>query len=327
MQPSGEIAMTNTHRTMMHKAIGLAEECEPIEDRIPEVGAVIAIGDTVVGRGHRGTGKPKDGDHAEMMAFRDVVDKTQLPRATLYTTLEPCTRDVRTDPSKCCTELIKLYSIKKVFIGILDPNQGVRGKGLWEVQSNKIEVELFPHDLAERIRALNTEFIRVQQTLGIQITSLEPGQRVRTYDKRGELEVQGTFLNPPGADVFAFVGSGGQWWPQPHSLRVTGDRTWAVKIYFGDYGPRTVCIVKASELGTELVGYYRKICAMNIERERVARDYFREAKTDGTEILGMLAYKHPGIEMGLHKGIEIQAMVEIVVEAPPATRIEIKQIS
>lgn len=67
---------------------------------------------------------------------------------------------------------------------------------------------------------------------------------------------------------------------------------------------------------------------MNVERERFAQDYFQKSKTEGTEILQMLKLKNPGIEMGaLPKGIELQAMVEIEVERPPATSIQIKQIS
>lgn len=42
----------------MNDAIALAQECAPFEERIPLVGAVIAIGPTVIGRAHRGTGKP-----------------------------------------------------------------------------------------------------------------------------------------------------------------------------------------------------------------------------------------------------------------------------
>ena len=42
----------------------------------------------------------------------------------------------------------------------------------------------------------------------------------------------------------------------------------------------------------------------------------------------MLASKYPGIEMGgLPKGIEIQVMVEINVERPPVTGVQIRQIS
>jgi hypothetical protein len=47
---------------------------------------------------------------------------------------------------------------------------------------------------------------------------------------------------------------------------------------------------------------------------------------DGGEIVRMFALKYPGIEMGqLPKGIKIQAMVNIVVERPPATGLEIHQ--
>src|SRR5262249_49397627 len=135
-------------------------------------GAIIAIGDTVIGQGHRGTGNPGDDEHAEWRAIHGVQDRSQLPKATVYTTLEPCTPEVRSDPLKCCTELIRQGGVKKVFIGILDPNQGVRGKGLWELQDRGIDVELFPPDMAKRIRALNDKFIRAQRTLGIRI--LEP---------------------------------------------------------------------------------------------------------------------------------------------------------
>ena len=106
-----------------------------------------------------------------------------------------------TDPTDCCTELIKQHGIKKVFIGILDPNQGVRGKGLWELQTNGIYVELFPPDLAKRPRVLNHKFIRIQRP-GIRITNLRSGQTIRTFDKGGVFELQGSFLNLPGDDVF-----------------------------------------------------------------------------------------------------------------------------
>lgn len=213
MNPSEEI--------LMIRAIEQAEQCRPIADRIPKVGAVIAVGDTVIGMGHRGTGQPGDDDHAEMVALRGVADRAELAKATVYTTLEPCTPEVRSDPLTCCTELIRQAEVKKVFIGILDPNQGVRGKGLWELQERGIEVELFPPHLARRIRILNDKFIREQRKLGIRITNLESGQTIRTDDKEGVFELEGTFLNEPGKDVFAFLGKDTRWWPQPYSLSVS----------------------------------------------------------------------------------------------------------
>ena len=254
----------------MKKAIALAERCKPIADRIPKVGALIAIDETVIGQGSRGTGNPGDDDHAEYNALSSVPDRSQLPRSTVYTTLEPCTPGVRSDPLTCCTELITQAEVKKVFIGMLDPNQGVRGKGLWELQSHRIEVELFPPDLAQEIRVMNERFIRAQRALGLRITSPESGQSIRTYDRGGTWDVKGTFLNPPGDDVYAFVvGPDGHWSPQPHALKQVGERNeWETMVHFGRSGAHRIYIVKANELGVLLVNYYRKIVRTNQERKR-----------------------------------------------------------
>ena len=122
--------MTETDVLYMREAIEWAKGCSPISESIPRVGAIIAVGDKVLGRGRRGTGRKGDDEDAEWHAFQQVKDKDHLPEATIHTTLEPCTPEVRTRPLECCTELILQHEIRKVFIGILDPNQGVTGKGL-----------------------------------------------------------------------------------------------------------------------------------------------------------------------------------------------------
>src|SRR5262249_9072532 len=146
-----------------------ADGCSPVKESIPRVGAIIAFDNTVIGRGRRGTGRVGDDEHAEVMALREGKEKEKLPYATINTTLEPVTPGVRTTEFECCTELILQHRLRKVFVGILDPNQGVTGKGLWRLQDSGIEVSLFPHDLAQQIRAQNAPFIRSQQTLGITI--------------------------------------------------------------------------------------------------------------------------------------------------------------
>src|SRR5438094_10044839 len=90
----------------MSEAVEWARGCSPIKDSIPKVGAIIAVDDAVVGRGRRGTGREGDDHHAEWRALNEVAQKDMLPRATLYTTLEPCTRSVRTRELECCSELI-----------------------------------------------------------------------------------------------------------------------------------------------------------------------------------------------------------------------------
>jgi diaminohydroxyphosphoribosylaminopyrimidine deaminase / 5-amino-6-(5-phosphoribosylamino)uracil reductase len=95
----------------------------------------------------RGIGAPESipserDDHAELNALRNVNNKSMLHEATVYTTLEPCTHYVRTRPGESCTERLGAAQVRKVFVGILDPNQGVCGKGVVELQSRGIEVEL-----------------------------------------------------------------------------------------------------------------------------------------------------------------------------------------
>jgi len=62
------------------------------------------------------------------------------------------------------------HHVKKVVIGILDPNQGVCGKGVLQLQEANIEVELFPHEMAKRIVVLNQDFIHAQKDYDIEIT-------------------------------------------------------------------------------------------------------------------------------------------------------------
>jgi|ERR1022692_1430897 pyrimidine deaminase RibD-like protein len=128
----------------------------------------------------RGTGREDDDEHAEWDALEKVRDKSALAGATLYTTLEPCTPPVRSKPLECCTELVLQHQIKRVFVGMLDPNQGVTGKGLLRLQEAGVEVALFPHDLSAAIRAENAAFIRSQQTLCDSRPRTLPG-RTRTY--------------------------------------------------------------------------------------------------------------------------------------------------
>jgi pyrimidine deaminase RibD-like protein len=315
-----ETTMTEVESKLMCEAIAWAERCQPIDpDRIPKVGAIIAVGDVVIGRGYLGTGKPKDDEHAELNALEQVADRSRLPKATVYTTLEPCTGIVRSRPNYCCTELIKRAEVKRVYIGILDPNQGVCGKGVLALQSSGIEVELFPPNLAKSIRILNERFILAQQTLGIRITKPQQGEQLRTYETNGAWEIRGDCLNAPREDVFVFTNKGGEWWPHFHPLRMIGERTWSTTINFGTHGPHAIYVVKASELGINLVKYYRKVCRLNLDRKEQLRGNLKaQGKEEEEKFLRKLRGDYPGIEMSrLPKGFEFQDMVEVEVVKNP----------
>jgi pyrimidine deaminase RibD-like protein len=165
-----------TDHDLMVLAVKLADQCKPENPmRTPRLGVVIADPKgEIIGMAHRGKGTKADDDHAELMAYHNVADKARLAGATVYTTLEPCTHHVRTEEGNSCTEILCRAQVNKVFVGILDPNQGVCGKGVLGLQDARIEVELFPHKLAEEIRSQNDPFIKAQRALTLRITDPDP---------------------------------------------------------------------------------------------------------------------------------------------------------
>ncbi len=87
----------------------------------PCVGAVIVQGDKVISRGyHKKAGTP----HAEINALQKAGD--QAIGATIYVTLEPCNHTGRTPP---CSHAVADAGIKRVVVGMTDPNPLVNGSG------------------------------------------------------------------------------------------------------------------------------------------------------------------------------------------------------
>jgi len=116
----------------------------------PCVGAVVVRDNVLIARGyHKKAGTP----HAEVHALRKAGVLAQ--DATLYVTLEPCNHTGRTPP---CTEAIIESGIKRVVVGMEDPNPLVHGSGVRYLQSKGIEV--VSGVLATECRALNRPFIK-----------------------------------------------------------------------------------------------------------------------------------------------------------------------
>jgi pyrimidine deaminase RibD-like protein len=290
---------------LMQLAIAELEKCNPADpEQVPKVGAVIAIDGEVIAANHRG----KE-DHAEKRALEQIDPGRDLTQATVYTTLEPCTHRVRRKEGESCTDRLVRMQVKKVVIGILDPNQGVCGKGLLQLQAAKIEVELFPHVLAQRIRQLNDKFIQAQQGLGIRITSPENGSAFSGTNCR----VTGTFRNPPGDNVIAITYIGGEWWPQLSPVRVIPEREneWEVDVNFGIARPHKVYVVKASELGMELIHFFRKLV---LERNQAIVRVASHFRVDPEQVRLVIAPVYWSLAMAtLPKGLDMEDCIEIDV--------------
>ena len=122
----------------------------------PRVGAVVVTTAGKEFRAHRS--QVNKSDHAEFTLFSQYVKEEDLHGATLFTTLEPCT--TRNHPKTPCASWIEKRGISKVFVGILDPNPDIFGRGIRHLQDHGIEVELYPGFLQFQIRQLNDEFIQ-----------------------------------------------------------------------------------------------------------------------------------------------------------------------
>ena len=306
--------MSDNDRTMMDYAIELASSCEPKDPSlIPKVGAVIDIGGEVF------VGQRGEDDHAEKNALDNVAKKgltRLLKEATVYTTLEPCTKHVRRKLGESCNERLIQARVKRVVIGILDPYQGVCGKEVLELQAHNIEVSLFPHDLAEKILLLNSEFVRAQKSLGIKIISPHPNEELHTYKTAGNWTIRCTCINPPGNDVFVLVNQVGLWWPQREKLRRIGDTDmWEAKVSFGTPGRFSLHIVKASDLGVAMIEYFQKMNTMIVDQRKRLINHF--SNTD--EIKKIIQSEYRGIVMStsLPKGLDTEAFVDVLVVADP----------
>ncbi len=123
----------------------------------PKVGAVLVVDGAQRGIAWRGKAGP--GIHAEH-ALIDHISRhpSELSGATLYTTLEPCTRRGPTEIP--CANRILDSRIDRVVIGMLDPNPNIRGEGVWRLRDAGINVSLFERAEMAQIEAMNREFTR-----------------------------------------------------------------------------------------------------------------------------------------------------------------------
>ncbi len=147
-------------RKMMQRCLQLAQQGLGHTTPNPLVGSVIVKNRKIVGEGfHPKAGEP----HAEIFALQDAQEHTK--EATVYVNLEPCNHYGRTPP---CTEALIKAGVKKVVIGMVDPNPLVSGKGVEKLRQNGIEVVVGVEEAA--CRQLNEAFIhRIlhQQPFGI----------------------------------------------------------------------------------------------------------------------------------------------------------------
>lgn len=116
----------------------------------PMVGTVIVKKGRIIARGYH---KYCGADHAEIDAIKKA--KQSLQGTTLYVNLEPCAHFGRTPP---CADTIIKCGIKRVVIGMKDPNPITSGRGIKKLKQAGVLVEVSRED--SPYKELNEVFIK-----------------------------------------------------------------------------------------------------------------------------------------------------------------------
>jgi len=118
----------------MRRSLRLAEKGRGRTSPNPMVGAVLVKNGRVVGEGyHAKAGE----DHAEIIALRQAGEEAR--GATLYLNLQPCTHYGKTPP---CAPVVIRSGVKRIVIGMEDPNPLVKREGVESLREAGLEVEV-----------------------------------------------------------------------------------------------------------------------------------------------------------------------------------------
>lgn len=142
-----------TPEDYMRQVLALARKGEGRVSPNPMVGCLVVKDGTVIASGYH---EQYGGFHAERNALRNCRENTE--GAELYVNLEPCCHYGKTPP---CTEIIIEKKIKKVYVGCLDSNPKVAGKGVEILREHGISVET--GILEKECRALNEVFFHYME--------------------------------------------------------------------------------------------------------------------------------------------------------------------
>lgn len=144
-----------TPEDYMQMVLELARRGEGKVSPNPMVGCVVVKEGRVIATGYH---EAYGGYHAERNA---LLHCTEDPTgAELYVNLEPCCHYGKTPP---CTEIILEKKIKKVYVGCLDSNPKVAGKGIEILREHGVSVET--GILEQECRAINEVFFHYMEQM------------------------------------------------------------------------------------------------------------------------------------------------------------------
>jgi diaminohydroxyphosphoribosylaminopyrimidine deaminase/5-amino-6-(5-phosphoribosylamino)uracil reductase len=170
-----------TDEYFIKRAISLARKGKGNVSPNPLVGAVLVKDGLIIGEGYH---KSYGSNHAEVTALKAARADPQ--GATLYCNLEPCIHWGKTPP---CTDAIISSGIKRVVLGIQDPNPIINGRGIQVLREAGIKV--VTNVLEEKCRELNEFYIKYitvgQPFVTVKMAQSIDGKITKQIDTRYQL--------------------------------------------------------------------------------------------------------------------------------------------
>ncbi len=142
--------MRDRDRYFFERAVRLAYMGMGKTSPNPSVGCVIVKDGEIVGEGYHIYAHE---DHAEVVALKMAGNRAK--GSIMYVTLEPCFHHGRTPP---CVDRIIETGIKRVVVGMMDPNPLVSGKSIEKLRKNGITVDVLGSH--KRLESLNEDFFK-----------------------------------------------------------------------------------------------------------------------------------------------------------------------
>ncbi|WP_301292670.1 tRNA adenosine(34) deaminase TadA [Paenibacillus tyrfis] len=148
-------ALWEEHLPFMKAAIEEAQKAEAIRE-VP-IGAVVVLGDEIIGRGHNVRETTRDPlAHAELIAIKQAserLDAWRLLNCRLYVTLEPC---------PMCAGAIVQARISQVVFGTSDPKAGCAGTLMNLLQEDRFNhrVDVIGGVMQQECGTMLTQFFR-----------------------------------------------------------------------------------------------------------------------------------------------------------------------
>lgn len=164
---------------LMLETVRQAEMSRPEDKEArPKVGALLAdAGGNILAKSHRG--EAGRGDHAEFILLNKAREAgVDLRTAILFTTLEPCIS--RGEGKSPCLNRILESGVQIVYIGMLDPNPGIRGLGEIALRQ-KLQVERYPSRIIGQVEKLNADFMELHKESVLPNSSVYVTKRISDY--------------------------------------------------------------------------------------------------------------------------------------------------